>query len=121
MKQSDAAYQTVLKEYLQLKSRIESLTKEFEAYRMTADQERAAQETRFVQLEVLLDQKRQAMEVATKVNREQAALLVQYKEEMGDAASRRQEMIETTQQMRWVMGLHKARNSNDSSDDDSGR
>jgi chromosome segregation ATPase len=108
-KHAETAYQTVSKEYLELRSRIDSLTTEFAAYRAKAEEEMEERESRFVQLEVLLDQKRQAMELATRVNREQSALLQRYKEEIGDAAIRKQEMIETTQKMRWLMGMYKAR------------
>jgi chromosome segregation ATPase len=108
-KHVESAYQTVSKEYLDLRTRIESLTGAFAAYRSNTEDEMVEQESRFVQLEILLDQKRQALELATKVNRDQATVLQQYKEEIGDAAARRLEMIETTQKMRWLMGIYKAK------------
>jgi chromosome segregation ATPase len=119
MKHSESAYQTVSKEYLDLRTKIGGVVGEFRKFRAGVEEQQKERERRLVQLEVLLDQKRQAMEHASKVNREQAALLEQYKAEIGETITRKEEMIETTQKMRWVMGLHKARNPGLSKDDDS--
>jgi chromosome segregation ATPase len=110
MKHSESAYQTVSKEYLDLRTKIGGVVGEFREFRRSVEDQRRERERRLMQLEVLLDQKRQAMEHALKVNREQAALLEQYKEEIGDAITRKEEMIETTHKMRWLIGLHAARN-----------
>jgi chromosome segregation ATPase len=117
-KQSEGAYNTVSKEYLDLKGSIQTLTKDFTAYKKTAEFQRSEREQRFVQLEVLLDQKRQAMEQATRVNREQSSILAEYKEQIGDVTIRRKEMIETTQKMRWLMGVHRARQSETDGDEE---
>jgi chromosome segregation ATPase len=108
-KASDTAYTTVSKEYMDLRARIDSLQHNFDAFSKATDEARRERETRVVKLEVLLDQKRQAMEQAIKANREQAALLQHYKREIGDTETRKREMIETTQRMKWLIQLHKAR------------
>lgn len=110
MKRSESAYGTVSKEYMGMKGKIEAISAQFAAYRMKVDDETRRREARFVQLEVLLDQKRQAMEQATRVNKEQGDVLRRVTEEVGEIQDRRKEMIETAEKMRWVMGLHKARN-----------
>lgn len=107
---SEAACATVSKEYIDLRARVESLQHDFDVFSKAADESRRERETRVVKLEVLLDQKRQAMEQAIKANREQSALLQHYKAEIGETETRKKEMIETTQRMKWLMQLHQARN-----------
>jgi chromosome segregation ATPase len=106
---SEAACATVSKEYLDLRGRVDALQRGFDAFAREAESSRRERETRVAKLEVLLDQKRQAMEQAIGANREQAALLRRYKEEMGETVERKREMIETTQRMKWLMQLHQAR------------
>jgi chromosome segregation ATPase len=106
---SEAACATVSKEYLDLRARVEALQRDFAAFAREAGESRRERETRVAKLEVLLDQKRQATEQALGANREQAALLRQYKAEIGETEQRKKEMIETTQRMKWLMQLHQAR------------
>lgn len=106
---SEAACATVSKEYLDLRARVEALQRGFDAFTKEAGEARREREARVAKLEVLLDQKRQAMEQAVGANREQAALLKRYKEETVETEERRREMIETTQRMKWLMQLHQAR------------
>jgi chromosome segregation ATPase len=106
---SEAACATVSKEYLALRGRVDALQRGFETFAREAEAGRRERETRVAKLEVLLDQKRQAMEQAVGANREQAAVMRQYKAEIGETEERKREMIETTQRMKWLMQLHQAR------------
>jgi chromosome segregation ATPase len=109
-KAAETAYATMSKEFLELRGRVEVVRDDFIGYRTESDRKRKEHSTLLVRLEILLDQKRQAVEQSVKANREQTQLLDEFKAEFLDLRTRRQEMIETTKQMRWVMGLHKARN-----------
>ncbi|KAF2674018.1 hypothetical protein BT63DRAFT_408243 [Microthyrium microscopicum] len=111
-KAADTAYLTVQKEYLGLRSKLDTVQTGFREFVTTEGQKRKDTETKLVQLEILLDQKRQAVEQADKTNREQAALLEQFKSEFVEIHERKEEMIEATNQMRWVMGLQRARTEN---------
>jgi chromosome segregation ATPase len=114
-KAADTAYATMSKEFLELRGRVETVRDDYVGYRAETDRKRRANDTLLTRLEILLDQKRQAVEQSVKANREQAQLLEEFKTEFLELRTRKQEMIETTKQMRWVMGLHKARNDDNSS------
>lgn len=106
---SETAYATMSKDFLELRSKVETVKDDFVGYRAQSDRKQKENNTLLARLEILLDQKRQAVEQSVKANREQSQLLEDFKNEFLDLRHRRQEMIETTKQMRWVMGLQKAR------------
>lgn len=111
-KASEAAYDTLKREYTGLEKRIQLLREEVETAVKRIDSEKAIHRKQLTQLEVLLDQERHLQEKSNKDVREMAVLLQSYRATEENVKRLETEMQNTVHEMRWAMRLQEARQQN---------
>lgn len=108
-KASEAAYDTLKRDYTGLERRIQLLRDEVEAAVERIDAEKAIHRKQLTQLEVLLDQERHLQEKANKDVREMGLLIQSYRTTEENVKRLETEMQDTVHEMRWAMRLQEAR------------
>jgi chromosome segregation ATPase len=108
-KAAENAYATLENEYSGLTRRIAFLRKEVETLTSKINENSAVHKRQVLQLEVLVDQQRQAQEKSERQVGEMASLLRGYRETEENAKRLEGEMQRAVHEMRWVMRLHESR------------
>jgi hypothetical protein len=108
-KAAENAYATLENEYSGLTRRIAFLRKEVETLTGRINENSAVHKKQVLQLEVLVEQQRQAQEKSERQVGEMAGLLRGYWETEESTKRLEREMREAVHEMRWVMRLHESR------------